>query len=35
MGNHVHMLDSISPKYTVSQVLGDIKGKCDIQLARK
>jgi REP element-mobilizing transposase RayT len=27
MGNHVHMMISIPPKYAVSQVIGFIKGK--------
>ena len=31
MGDHVHMLISIPPKYAVSQVLGYIKGKSAIQ----
>lgn len=32
--NHVHMLISIPPKYAVSQVIGFIKGKSAIQIAR-
>ena len=34
MPDHVHMLLSISPKYAVSQVVGYIKGKSAIHLAR-
>lgn len=34
MPDHVHMMLSIPPKYAVSQVLGFIKGKCAIHLAR-
>ena len=34
MRDHVHMLISIPPKYSVSQVIGYIKGKSAIQLAR-
>ena len=34
MPDHVHMLLSIPPKYSVSQVVGYIKGKSAIQLAR-
>jgi putative transposase len=34
MADHVHMLISIPPKYAVSQVIGDIKGKSAIYLAR-
>jgi putative transposase len=34
MGDHVHMLISIPPKYSVSQVMGYIKGKSAIHLAR-
>ncbi len=34
MGYHVHMLISIPPKYSVSQVMGYIKGKSAIHLAR-
>jgi len=32
--DHVHMLISIPPKYSVSQVIGFIKGKSAIHLAR-
>ena len=32
--DHVHMLISIPPKYAVSQVLGYIKGKSAIHIAR-
>ncbi len=34
MPDHVHMLLSIPPKYAVSQVVGFIKGKSAIHLAR-
>jgi putative transposase len=34
MSDHVHMLISIPPKYAVSQVIGFIKGKSAIHLAR-
>jgi len=34
MGDHVHMMLSIPPKYAVSQVVGYIKGKSAIHLAR-
>lgn len=34
MPDHVHMLISIPPKYAVSQVIGYIKGKSAIPLAR-
>jgi putative transposase len=34
MADHVHMLLSIPPKYAVSQVVGYIKGKSAIHLAR-
>jgi putative transposase len=34
MPDHVHMLASIPPKYSVSQVVGFIKGKSAIHLAR-
>lgn len=34
MADHVHMLLSIPPKYAVSQVVGTIKGKSAIHLAR-
>lgn len=33
MPDHVHMLISISPKYSVSQVIGFIKGKSAIHVA--
>lgn len=32
--DHVHMLVSIAPKYAVSQVIGLIKGKSAIHIAR-
>jgi REP-associated tyrosine transposase len=34
MGDHVHMLISIPPKYSVSQIVGYIKGKSAIHIAR-
>ena len=34
MSDHVHMLIEIPPKYAVSQVVGYIKGKSAIHLAR-
>jgi putative transposase len=34
MLDHVHMMISIPPKYAVSQVVGFIKGKSAIHLAR-
>ncbi|HLK62958.1 MAG TPA: IS200/IS605 family transposase [Bryobacteraceae bacterium] len=34
MSDHVHMLIAIPPKYAVSQVVGYIKGKSTIHLAR-
>jgi putative transposase len=34
MRDHVYMLISIPPKYSVSQVIGYIKGKSAIHLAR-
>ena len=34
MPDHVHILLSIPPKYSVSQVIGFIKGKSAIQIAR-
>ena len=34
MGDHVHMMISIPPKYAVSQVVGFIKGKSAIHIAR-
>ena len=33
-GDHLHMLISIPPKYAVSQVVGYIKGKSAIHIAR-
>ena len=33
-GDHVHMLVSIPPKYAVSQVVGYMKGKSAIHIAR-
>ncbi len=33
MSDHVHILISIPPKYSVSQVVGFIKGKSAIQIA--
>lgn len=33
--DHVHMLISIPPKYAVSEVVGYIKGKSAIAVARK
>ena len=35
MPDHAHMLISILPKYTVSQVVGFIKGKSAIHIARE
>ncbi len=35
MPDHVHMLVSVPPKYSVSQVVGFIKGKSAIQMARQ
>jgi putative transposase len=35
MGDHVHMMISIPPKHSVSQVVGYIKGKSAIQIARQ
>jgi len=35
MPDHAHMLISISPKYSVSQVVGFIKGKSAIHIARE
>ena len=35
MSDHVHMCISIPPKYAVSNVMGYIKGKSAIQIARK
>jgi len=34
MADHVHMLVSIPPKYSVAQVVGYIKGKSAIHIAR-
>ena len=34
MPDHVHMLIAIPPKYAVSQVIGYIKGKSAIHVAR-
>ena len=34
MGDHVHMMISIPPKYSVAQVAGYIKGKSAIHIAR-
>ncbi len=34
LGDHVHMLVSIPPKYSVAQVVGSIKGKSAIQIGR-
>ena len=34
IGEHVHMMVSIPPKYAVSQVVGYIKGKSAIHIAR-
>ncbi len=34
MGDHVHMMVSIPPKYSVASVVGDIKGKNAIHIAR-
>ena len=35
MADHVHILISILPKYAVSQVMGYIKGKSAIHIARQ
>ncbi len=35
MADHVHMLISIPPKYSVAQVIGMIKGKSTIHIARQ
>jgi len=35
MKDHVHMLVSVPPKYSISQVVGFIKGKSAIQAARQ
>jgi len=34
MGDHIHMMISIPPKYSVAQVAGFIKGKSAIHIAR-
>ena len=34
MSDHVHMMISIPPKYSVSQVIGFVKGKSAIHIAR-
>ena len=34
MSDHVHMMIAIPPKYAVSQVIGYIKGKSAVHLAR-
>ena len=34
MGDHVHMMISIPPKHSVAQVIGYIKGKSAIHIAR-
>ena len=34
MADHVHMLVSIPPKYSVAQVMGFVKGKSAIHIAR-
>ena len=34
MSDHVHMMLSVSPKYAVAQVVGYIKGKSAIHIAR-
>lgn len=35
MPDHVHMLISIPPKYSVAQVIGFLKGKSTIHIARR
>jgi len=35
MPDHVHMMISIPPKYSVAQVIGYIKGKSAIYIARE
>ena len=35
MPDHIHMCLRIPPKYAVSNVVGDLKGKSAIQIARK
>ena len=34
MGDHVHMLVSIPPKYSVARIMGYVKGKSAIHIAR-
>ncbi len=34
MSDHVHMMISIPPKYAVAQIIGYIKGKSAIHIAR-
>lgn len=34
VGDHVHMMISIPPKYSIAQVAGYIKGKSEIHIAR-
>ena len=34
MSDHVHMLQSIPPKYSVAQIVGYVKGKSAIHIAR-
>ena len=34
LADHVHVLMSIPPKYAVAQVVGFLKGKCAIHMAR-
>jgi len=34
MPDHVHVMMSIPPKYAVAQIIGFIKGKTAIQIAR-
>lgn len=34
MADHVHLLISIPPKYSVAQVIGYVKGKSAIHIAR-
>ncbi len=35
MSDHVHMLISIPPKYSVAQTIGFLKGKSTIHIARR
>ena len=35
MADHVHMLISIPPKYSVAQIIGFMKGKSTIHIARR